>query len=216
MRITLLQTAPEWGNPAQSREDARRMLMGTLKTDLVVLPEMFSTGFVTNPVGVAESEEGDSLRWMQDYARNKDCAVAGSVSVQTSEGYRNRFYFVFPDGHYIYYDKHHLFTYANEHERYKAGEERVVVEHAGFRILLQVCYDLRFPVFARNKMVTRGYGPILTDHINAAITIKTANPALKVYPMSNTGEKLPVIPSTYDDGKLSFTTSANTIYYIIE
>ena len=132
MRITLLQTAPEWGNPAQSREDARRMLMGTLKTDLVVLPEMFSTGFVTNPVGVAESE---------------------SVSVQTSEGYRNRFYFVFPDGHYIYYDKHHLFTYANEHERYKAGEERVVVEHAGFRILLQVCYDLRFPVFARNKMV---------------------------------------------------------------
>ena len=118
MRITLLQTAPEWGNPAQSREDARRMLMGTLKTDLVVLPEMFSTGFVTNPVGVAESEEGDSLRWMQDYAR-----------------------------------KHHLFTYANEHERYKAGEERVVVEHAGFRILLQVCYDLRFPVFARNKMV---------------------------------------------------------------
>ncbi|MBR4902504.1 MAG: hypothetical protein IKZ46_16310 [Victivallales bacterium] len=70
--------------------------------------------------------------------------------------------------------------------------------------------------FARNKMVTRGYGPILTDHINAAITIKTANPALKVYPMSNTGEKLPAVPSTYDDGKLSFTTSANTIYYIIE
>ena len=101
MRITLLQTAPEWGNPERSREDARRMLMGTQKTDLVVLPEMFSTGFVTDPVGVAESEEGDSLRWMQDYASSKDCAVAGSVSVQTSEGYRNRFYFVFPDGHYI-------------------------------------------------------------------------------------------------------------------
>ena len=153
MKITLLQTAPEWGNPERSREDARRMLMGTQKTDLVVLPEMFSTGFVTNPVGVAESEEGDSLHWMLNYAHDKDCAVAGSVSVQTSEGYRNHFYFVFPDGHYIYYDKHHLFTYAGEHERYTAGEERVVVEHAGFRILLQVCYDLRFPVFARNKMV---------------------------------------------------------------
>ena len=153
MRITLLQTAPEWGDPARSREDARRMLMGTLKTDLVVLPEMFSTGFVTDPVGVAESEEGESLSWMQEYARSKACAIAGSVSVQTAEGYRNRFYFVFPDGHYQYYDKHHLFTYAGEHERYTAGDERVIVEHAGFRILLQVCYDLRFPVFARNKIV---------------------------------------------------------------
>ena len=152
MRIILLQTAPEWGNPAQSREDARRMLMGS-RADLVVLPEMFSTGFVTKPEGIAESEEGDSLHWMQEYAKSKGCAVAGSVSVQTGEGYRNRFYFVFPDGHYQYYDKHHLFTYAGEHERYKAGEERVVVEYAGFRILLQVCYDLRFPVFARNKLV---------------------------------------------------------------
>ena len=151
MRIILLQTAPEWGNPAQSREDARRMLMGS-RADLVVLPEMFSTGFVTNPDGIAEKEEGDSLHWMQEYAKSKGCAVAGSVSVQTGEGYRNRFYFVFPDGHYQYYDKHHLFTYAGEHNRYKAGEERVIVEYAGFRILLQVCYDLRFPVFARNKM----------------------------------------------------------------
>ena len=140
MRITLLQTAPEWGNPAQSREDARRMLMGTLKTDLVVLPEMFSTGFVTDPVGVAEEGEGDSLRWMKDYARSKGCAIAGSVSTHVDGTYCNRFYFVFPDGHYQYYDKHHLFTYAGEDKRYTAGNERVVVEHAGFRILLQVCY----------------------------------------------------------------------------
>ena len=154
MRITLLQTSPEWGNPAQSREDARRMLMGTQKTDLVVLPEMFSTGFVTDPVGVAEEGEGDSLRWMQDYARNRGCAITGSVSTRVEDGsYRNRLYFVYPDGHYQYYDKHHLFTYAGEHERYTAGQERVVVEHAGFRILLQVCYDLRFPVFARNRLV---------------------------------------------------------------
>jgi len=129
------------------------MLMGTMKTDLVVLPEMFSTGFATEPEGVAESDEGDSLHWMIDYAKGRGCAVAGSVSVQTAEGYRNRFYFVYPDGHFQYYDKHHLFTFAGEHEHYKAGEERVVVEHAGFRILLQVCYDLRFPVFSRNRMV---------------------------------------------------------------
>ena len=153
MRITLLQTAPEWGDPARSREDARRMLMGTLKTDLVVLPEMFPVGFVVDPEGVAESEDGDSLRWMQDYARNRGCAVAGSVPVQVGGTYRNRFYFVFPDGHYQFYDKHHLFSYDGENERYMAGQERVVVEHAGFRILLQVCYDLRFPVFSRNRLV---------------------------------------------------------------
>ena len=154
MRITLLQTSPVWAAPEQNREDARRMLMGTLRTDLVVLPEMFSTGFVTDPEGVAESEEGESLRWMQEYARNRSCAMAGSVSVRAADGtYRNRFYFVFPDGHFVFYDKHHLFTFAGEHERYRAGQDRVIVEHAGFRILLQVCYDLRFPVFARNRMV---------------------------------------------------------------
>lgn len=154
MRIILLQTAPTWGDPGRSREDARRMLMGTPKADLVVLPEMFSTGFVTEPEGVAEPEEGDSLRWMREYARSKSCAVAGSVSVRLSDGtYRNRFYFVFPDGHFQFYDKHHLFTYAGEHEHYTAGQERVIVEHAGFRILLQVCYDLRFPVFSRNRLL---------------------------------------------------------------
>ena len=154
MRIILLQTSPIWGEPEKSREDARRMLMGTPKSDLVVLPEMFSTGFITRPEGVAELDGGDSLRWMKEYARNKGCAVAGSVSVLLDDGsYRNRFYFVFPDGHYQYYDKHHLFTFGGEHQSYTAGQERVIVEHAGFRILLQVCYDLRFPVFSRNKLV---------------------------------------------------------------
>ena len=153
MRITLLQTAPEWGNPEKSREDARRMLMGTPKTDLVVLPEMFATGFVTEPEGVAEPLEGDTLRWMMAQARLKDCAFAGSVSVETPEGYRNRFYFVFPDGHFQFYDKHHLFSLGGENEQYVPGKDRVIVEHGGFRILLQVCYDLRFPVFSRNRLV---------------------------------------------------------------
>ena len=154
MKIVLLQTSPTWGQPQTSREDARRMLMGTPQTDLVVFPEMFATGFVTQPEGVAEEEEGETFRWMRDYARDKGCAVAGSVSVRAADGtYRNRFYFVYPDGRYVYYDKHHLFTYGGEHERYTAGKDRVVVEHAGFRILLQVCYDLRFPVFSRNRLV---------------------------------------------------------------
>ena len=128
------------------------MLESAPASDLIVLPEMFPTGFVTQPEGIAEEENGPSLRWMQEIARERACAVAGSIPVSTAEGFRNRFYFVYPHGEYRFYDKRHLFTYAGEHHRYKAGEDRVVVEHAGFRILLQVCYDLRFPVFARNRM----------------------------------------------------------------
>ena len=153
MKITLLQTSPTWADPDRSREDARRMLMGSQRTDLIVLPEMFPTGFIMKPEGAAESEDGETLRWMKEYALNKGCAMAGSVPVKTGDGYRNRFYFVFPDGHFEYYDKHHLFTYAGEHVNYKAGNDRVIVEYAGFRILLLVCYDLRFPVFSRNRIV---------------------------------------------------------------
>ena len=153
MKITLLQTAPVWGDPSRSRIEISRSLEDMAPTDLLVLPEMFATGFITHPETAAETEGGESLAWMRETARNRGCAVAGSLSVRTEEGYRNRFYFVFPDGSYRFYDKHHLFTYAGEQLRYKAGEERVIVSHAGFRILLQVCYDLRFPVFARNRIV---------------------------------------------------------------
>ncbi|MBQ3723050.1 MAG: nitrilase family protein [Bacteroidales bacterium] len=153
MRISLLQTAPVWGDPSRSRIEISQWLEGMAPTDLLVLPEMFSTGFVTHPEGVAETEGGESLAWMQETARKRGCAVAGSLSVGTENGYRNRLYFVFPDGSYRFYDKRHLFTYGKEHLRYQAGEERVIVSYGGFRILLQVCYDLRFPVFARNRIV---------------------------------------------------------------
>ncbi len=153
MRITLLQTAPEWGNPEKSLDDARRMLMGSKPTDLIVLPEMFSTGFAPSPSEVAEPEDGQSLTWMKELATRRGCAVAGSVPVHVEGTYRNRFYFVYPDGNVRFYDKHHLFTFSGEHLQYTPGQERVIVEHEGFRILLQVCYDLRLPIFSRNRIV---------------------------------------------------------------
>lgn len=124
------------------------------KSDLYVLPEMWSTGFATEPEGIAESD-GSSLNWMKQMANRLDAAVAGSIATEIDGKYYNRFYFVKPandgsDNEIEYYDKHHLFTYSGEHLRYTAGERRVVVEWRGWRFLLQVCYDLRFPVFARN------------------------------------------------------------------
>lgn len=151
MRITLLQTDPVWAQPADNRAAVAGLAARVGKTDLLVLPEMFTTGFATRPEGVAE-EDGETLRFLKELAEQHGFAVAGSVSVRTEGTYRNRFYFVRPDGREWHYDKHHLFTFSGEHLRYTAGEERVIAEHEGFRILLQVCYDLRFPVFARNRL----------------------------------------------------------------
>lgn len=149
MTITLLQQDIVWGNPSANQAAAEQAILAAAPSDLYVLPEMWSTGFATQPEGIAESDES-SLRWMQQMARRMDAAVAGSVATQADGRYYNRFYFVKPTGEVAYYDKRHLFTYGGEHQRYTAGSQRVVVEWRGVRFLLQVCYDLRFPTFARN------------------------------------------------------------------
>lgn len=150
MKITLLQQDIAWGKPATNQQAAEQAILAAPKSDLYVLPEMWSTGFATEPEGVAETDES-SLTWMKQMAHRLDAAIAGSISTEVDGKYYNRFYFVKPTGEAEYYDKHHLFTYSGEHHRYTAGTERKVVEWRGARFLLQVCYDLRFPVFARNS-----------------------------------------------------------------
>ncbi len=150
MKVSLLQTDIAWANPRQNQENAARLLDEHAGADLYVLPEMFSTGFATEPKGIAEADES-SLQWMKAEARKRHCALCGSVATEADGKFYNRFYFVFPDGSEHHYDKHHLFTYSGEHHRFTSGQERVVVEYLGMRILLQVCYDLRFPVFSRNR-----------------------------------------------------------------
>lgn len=150
MKITLFQTDIAWAQPTANHKTIAALLDANAGADLYVLPEMFSTGFATAPRGIAEAN-GQSLAWMQGEARKRGCALAGSVATEEQGRYYNRFYFVFPDGSERHYDKRHLFTYGGEDRQFTAGRERVVVEYAGFRILLQVCYDLRFPVFSRNR-----------------------------------------------------------------
>ncbi len=153
MKLLLLQTDIHWVAPDENRRRAGELIAradGPL--DLVVLPEMFTTGFAVEPQGAAEKEKGNTtLEWMRSVAARTDAAVAGSVAVEDGGRYYNRMFFVRPDGSFDTYDKRHLFSFAGEHKRYTAGAERVVVEWRGWRILLQVCYDLRFPVFARNR-----------------------------------------------------------------
>lgn len=150
MKTLLLQTDIVWESPERNRDHAMEMIYGAEAAELIVLPEMFTTGFTMAPERAAERDGVMTLEWMLALARDRRAAVAGSVAVEEGGRYFNRLYFVKPDGSYATYDKRHLFTFAGEHRAYSPGGGRVVVEHMGVRILLQVCYDLRFPVFARN------------------------------------------------------------------
>jgi len=151
MRITTLQQNILWAQPAANVRRAQETIDRLPDTDIFVLPEMFSTGFSTEPEGIAENDHSDTLVWMKSTAQARNCAMAGSVLVESGGRFYNRFYFVEPDGKVTVYDKHHLFTYSGEDKFISPGEDRVVVVFRGVRILLEVCYDLRFPVWSRNR-----------------------------------------------------------------
>jgi len=120
--------------------------------DLIVLPEMFSTGFSMNAKNLAEPSQGPAFKWMQEIARKRNVAVTGSVIVKENNNFYNRLYFVFPDTTFKTYDKRHTFTLAREDQTYTAGKERLIIEYKGWKICPLICYDLRFPVWARNTV----------------------------------------------------------------
>lgn len=118
--------------------------------DLLILPEMFSTGFSMAPKKWSETEQGKALEWMKKASSTKDCVVTGSVIIQENEKYFNRLFWVQPDQAYKSYDKRHLFSFAGEDKHYTPGSERLIVDLKGFKIMPLICYDLRFPVWSRN------------------------------------------------------------------
>ena len=150
LAIALIQYELAWEDPGDNRRQIEALIGSLTKpTDLIVLPEMFTTGFSMNAVKNAEPPGGKTEHWLQKLAQTYQCAVTGSVAVAEHGGVYSRLLFATPDG-VQYYDKRHLFRMAGEDKRYQAGRERVIVSWRGWRINLQVCYDLRFPVFSRN------------------------------------------------------------------
>jgi predicted amidohydrolase len=119
--------------------------------DVVVLPEMFSTGFSMNPTSLFETMDGVSISWMQKTALKRQLAVVGSLIIKESDTYYNRLIFVHPNGEIHTYDKRHLFTYGGEDKVYSSGNERLTLEYKGWKICPMICYDLRFPVWSRNS-----------------------------------------------------------------
>lgn len=179
LRVSIVQGDTRWHDPAGNRAyygDLIAPLKGL--TDLIVLPETFTSGFSNDAIGDAETMEGLSVTWICEQAAQLDAAVTGSVQLRTDEGVFNRMLFATPDGGLSHYDKRHLFSFAKENERYAAGLERVSVDWKGWRILLQVCYDLRFPVFSRNRFDVERPG--LPDY---DLALYVANwPSARAYP----------------------------------
>ncbi len=161
--VAVYQQDIVWGDPQANRERLTRAFESAPEAELYVFPEMFTTGFATLPEAKVETSADETLAWMKRMAAEHDAAIAGSIALQVSPGVTgadgtvsgdrcvNRLYFVKPDGSVTWYDKRHLFGYGGEGERFNRGEERVVVEFRGIRYLLAVCYDVRFPVWLRNR-----------------------------------------------------------------
>ncbi|MGY0635165.1 amidohydrolase [Luteimonas sp. A478] len=152
LRISLVQGETRWHDPAGNRDYYGEMI-SSLKgiTDLVILPETFTSGFSNDAIENAETMDGPTVAWMLDHAAAIDAAVTGSIQIRDGADVFNRMFWATPDGKVQHYDKRHLFRYAGEHERYAPGRDRLTVEWKGWRICPLVCYDLRFPVFARNR-----------------------------------------------------------------
>lgn len=151
LNVSLIQCELAWEKPADNRTQIGDIIAGLGPTDLIVLPEMFTTGFSMKALANLEPAHGGvTQQWMQEIATANNCAVTGSIATADANKAYNRMLFATQDGVW-HYDKKHLFAYAGEHKRYASGNQRVIVEHQGWRICLQVCYDLRFPVFCRNQ-----------------------------------------------------------------
>ena len=148
--VTIVQADLHWHDAGRNLADFDRAIDG-IDTDLVVLPEMFTTGFSMDAPGLAEPADGPAVRWMQEKARAMGAAVCGSLIIKAEDNYYNRFFCIMPDGQEVTYDKRHLFRLADEQHHYAAGNELVTFDYRGFRIRPMVCYDLRFPVWSRNR-----------------------------------------------------------------
>ena len=151
MKIALIQSHLLWENPEANRKMFdEKIHQISDDVDLIVLPEMFTTGFTMSPDKIEVSEGEKTVQWMKEWASQKNAALCGSLIFKEKDSYFNRLFFVLPDGHFFPYDKKHTFTLAGEDKVYRAGESKQIIDYQGFKICPLICYDLRFPVWARN------------------------------------------------------------------
>jgi omega-amidase len=154
IKLALIQTELHWeGTDANLDHFSGKISEIPEAVDLIVLPEMFTTGFTMEPHGLAEKMDGRAIAWMARHASERSCVVTGSLVIEDGGRYYNRLIWMPPDGRLSFYDKVHLFSYAGEDKNYSRGDKRLIVSLKGWKIMPQICYDLRFPVWSRNRHV---------------------------------------------------------------
>lgn len=151
LKVHLLQADLIWEKTDANLASFEELIAEISHTDLIVLPEMFSTGFTMDPKAIQEPVGGKTFKWMRMMAASKQAAIVGSYVVKAGQNFYNRLYFVRPDGSSEYYDKKHLFGLAGENTQYGAGTKKLIVTYKGWKICPMICYDLRFPVWSRSK-----------------------------------------------------------------
>ena len=176
LTISTIQTTLHWENKEANRQMLEQKISSIRdKTEIVILPEMFSTGFSMKPAALAETMEGETVQWMKKIASEKKIILTGSIIVEENENYFNRLIWMLPNGKYGYYDKRHRFAFAGEDQYYTAGNKRLIASVKGWKINLQVCYDLRFPVWARqtspSNSLSKGEGEIATPEYDVLIYV---------------------------------------------
>ena len=150
LQVSYIQYDITWETPEKNKAYIDTLILDNIKTDLLILPEMFTTGFSMNPAAMAETMNGETVLWMQHLARKIDALVLGSIIIIDEGNYYNRLLACFPDGRLRYYNKKHLFGKDFEQKEYTAGQKLLIIEHKGWKICPLICYDLRFPVWSRN------------------------------------------------------------------
>lgn len=180
MQVTLIQTSLFWEDREKNLAHFNNLLNSVQeKTDLIVLPEMFTTGFTMNPSKLSEPASGPTLAWLQQKAQEKNAVITGSVAVEEKGNYFNRLFWVQPNGTFSFYNKRHLFRMAGEDKHYSAGENKIIQAIGEFKICPLVCYDLRFPVWSRNTF-TKNNGSYTAAY---DVLIYVANwPEVRSYP----------------------------------
>lgn len=158
LKIAFIQSALHWHNASANRAMFEEKIWTVdEQVDIIILPEMFTTGFSMDAKSLAEVMGTSTVKWMDQMARQKKSAIVGSVIIKEGGNYYNRLIWMNPDGSYHHYDKRHLFRMAGEHESYIAGKERLLIEYKDWKICPLICYDLRFPVWSRNIYSDKGY-----------------------------------------------------------
>jgi predicted amidohydrolase len=151
INVTLIQSDIIWEDRISNLKKYQEKLNQIESTDLIILPEMFTTGFSMSPKDISENMNGETIQWMKQNANKMNSAISGSIIIEEDGKYFNRFIWVNPDGSIHHYDKRHLFSFAGENENYTAGNEKIIIEYKGWKICPLICYDLRFPVWSRNS-----------------------------------------------------------------